>query len=86
MKIEGKVMSATRRDLGAITLAGGGCPSDYDDDRWLPGHWTLGVVWLGMTAETAYRWRNGRDYPNVADVGYPDIEAERLAERERWYA
>lgn len=82
MTCDGKVMVVTEREAGAIGLAGGA--SDEEDFE-IIGFGHIAVVWLAMTDATVYRWENAHECPSDTAMGYPDLEAIREAERERWY-
>lgn len=82
MTCDGKVMTLTERECGGIELACGGDPND----SYLARPWNVGAVWLGMTYETAYRWRSGQeDEPHTGKYA-KTIERQKRAARERWYA
>lgn len=84
MTVNGKVMVMIEREGGGVELACGGEPDAYDDHA---RTWQVGVVWLAMTYETAYRWRSGEeDQPHRGHKDAASINRMKARERERWYA
>lgn len=91
MTCDGKVMSVTEREVGAMSLASGACdlPQMPDDDEfdYVIEATGLGVVWLAMTDRTVHRWVNGvEDDDSLEGPEYAAIYAEDEARREAWYA